>query len=504
MKKLLFWMRDKIILLAVFFSVSLLIFAQSYFFGAYISSDSRSYLRAAQSLCDGHGFYINAAAGDNASWFAVWPIGYPALIALVSLLSGAEIYLASKILSVIILAIITVMFYCRFKKTAWVYTLVVTTNFGFLQIFWYTWSEQPFILGLIWLSFAAVDILESQTVKLYHYINIGFASLFLFFSRYIGAFSIGVLGILALYHLIIGFLRHKKEYVKKATILFVITGIVTIIMIAYLYNNKIKSGYFTGTPRLPPVDGKIFLFMQLCKAQLIEIQNVFSTFLSPSYGIAFILYFVCAILCWRFFSSQRSNFHIHINTIVFLLVGILYWCSIVCMRFSSKFDPFSFRLLFPASALFSIGITSIILKYRSDWVNKIITRPLLRYICLVTIVSSIFSYTAAPAYHVIIKHNQSGYIEMRSKVLGRLASVPSQSLIIGGNPQVHFMRPDLITMNPRKTETSEHFLSRIEPYKAVYIDTSGVSRILQETTDTSIYDFFTEYKDSSESFVQFR
>ncbi|MDR3090474.1 MAG: hypothetical protein LBU39_11780 [Desulfobulbaceae bacterium] len=200
LKTILSWMNRNIILLSIFISVTLLIFGHAYFFGAYISPDSTNYLQAAQALRDGYGFHVNAAAGDTETYFAIWPIGYPAMIAFVSIITNTEVYLASKIVSVVILTILFTMFYIKFKKHTWAYAFL-TLNLGFLQVFYYTWSEQPFILGLMWISFAAIDILKSDRIKYYHYINIALASLFLFFSRYIGAFSVGVIGLMAVYYL---------------------------------------------------------------------------------------------------------------------------------------------------------------------------------------------------------------------------------------------------------------------------------------------------------------
>jgi hypothetical protein len=189
-----------VMLISIFVGVALLILTQSYFFGAFILPDSGYYLRLAEALRNGSRSYVDMISGswEKQNYFAVWPIGYPVMIAFIALITNTEIYLASKIVSVIILLILFALFYIRFKNHAWLYALI-TINYGFLHFFYVTCSEQPFILGLIWLSFTLVDILKSEKVKYVHYISLGFASLFLFLSRYIGVFSVGAIGLTAVY-----------------------------------------------------------------------------------------------------------------------------------------------------------------------------------------------------------------------------------------------------------------------------------------------------------------
>ncbi|MHB9293385.1 hypothetical protein Holit_02506 [Hollandina sp. SP2] len=471
-RKILMWLDKNILIAGIFLCAALLIFVQSYWFGAYISPDSTNYLRAAQSLRDGYGLYVNAAAGDTGTYFSIWPIGYPAMIALVSLVTGTEIYLASKILSIIILAAICGMFCFRFRETAWVYALIVT-NLGFLQIFWYTWSEQPFILGLIWISFSAADILNSEHIRLSHYVSICLASLLLFFSRYIGAFSVGVIGILAVYYLFLGISRQKKEHIKKALLLTTVMFIVAVAIVVYLYTNKLKSGYMTGMERIPITEHPLVLFIKLCKACLDEIRNVFYSFFRLSYGLTIILCIISVICCSYFRLHIRFRRYISVQAVSLLIIGLLYWCSIVAMRFSANFDSFSYRLLFPASALFFLGIVSIILTYKDAWIYKINSTSL-KYILFIIILASLFSYSL-PAIHNIYKHegNINGYAKIRADIVKELLPIPSGSLVItrGGFKEsyVKFIRPDLIMITLTWPLPIERYQSEIDQAEGVYV-----------------------------------
>jgi hypothetical protein len=435
-----------IILLSIFIGVALLIFTQSYFFGAYISYDSTGYLRVAEVLRNGYGFRMNALAGDMQSYFSGQPIAYPAMIAVVALITNTEIYLASKILSIIILSIIAILFFVKFKNHAWLYALVMT-NYGFLQIFWFTWSEQPFILGLIWLSFALADILKSEKIKYVHYINITLASLFLFFSRYIGAFSIGIIGLTALYQMYTGISKHNKESIKKAFLLGICAGVAVTVMALYLFNNYKHSGYTTGTARLPE-ENHLRLFFVFCEAQLRELQNVFFLFFDMSRRTAFLLYTMSAVICFHFFYLKRRNFYKNISadTVSFTAVGAIYWLSIVVIRFLASFDDFYFRLLFPASALLFLGLVEILSRRYANRIESAVN-SVCGLLFTALLMATIGSYAARPLFNKYYKHeNVRGYTQIRAEIMHELSEVPSGSVVIswGGKIFSNFMRPDTL------------------------------------------------------------
>jgi hypothetical protein len=472
--KILLWIKTNCILLSIFISVVLLIFVQSYFIGVYISPDSINYLKSAQALRDGYGFRVNTAAGDMGSYFSIWPIGYPVMIAFISLITNTEIYLASKILSVIILAIIFTMVYTKFKKNAWLYAFIAV-NYGFLQIFYYTWSEQPFILGLIWISFAAISILNSRGIRYSHYINICLASLFLFLSRYIGAFSIGVIGLMAIYYFTIGISKKSTENIKKAGLLISTMVIVSAVVILYLLNNLEHSGFLTGMARRPISENTFILFLILCKAQIIEMQNTFSVFFMMSYGIVCVVYIICAIIIFRFLYIKQSTFYEFIPrpAFSFFTIGLLYWFSIVAMRFSASFDLFSYRLLFPASALFIFGIITIIENRYSELIKKI-NKGLRTYIVSTIIVLSLFSPLLDPLYNVVIKRESiAGYQKIRSDIIEDLLDIPAHSLVIINSgyrvgSYSNFIRSDLFVKELRLQSADEVF-SIVEQSKEVYL-----------------------------------
>jgi hypothetical protein len=501
---------DSVLLLVLFFSVASLIFIQSWLFGVYISPDSTNYLRAAQAIRNGYGFYVNTEAGDTTTWFSVWPIGYPAMIALVSLLTNTEIYLASKILSVIILAFIYLLLYCRFKKTAWIYALV-TLNFGFLQIFWYTWSEQPFILGLIWLSLAVSDIIKAERITRLHSVNAGLSSLFLFFSRYIGTFSVGIIGLLVLYYLYTGIVHHKRENTKKVVFLCIVAALVSAVIIAYLYTNYTKSGYFTGTERarLSAIE-VLLLFPQLFKAQIVEMRNVFYSFIDIQYVAPFGLYALCALSAFKLFHQWKGKYRVRIpiTAFSFLAIGVLYWCSIVAMRFSSRFDGFSYRLLFPASALCSFGVVSIIMHNYGDWITNKTSKPLMRSLVSIAVILSLFSLVSTDWANADFKAgNIRGYTEIRDDIINDFTQVPSSSVIISDwrdeGRYVNFIRPDLLIISTTALlSENKTFSPAIEQREHIYI--YAVDDWINEKEYESLYSIFSQYQGNGKKLVKIK
>jgi hypothetical protein len=505
-----FFKHDYALPLVLFFSVASLIFIQSWFLGAYISPDSTNYLRAAQAIRNGYGFYVNTEAGDASTWFSIWPIGYPALIALVSLLTNTEIYLASKILSVVLLAIIYLLLYCRFKKTAWIYALV-TLNYGFLQIFWFTWSEQPFILGLIWLSLAVSDTIKAERITWLHAFSIGLSALFLFFSRYIGAFSVGVIGLLVLYYLYTGIARRNREHTRKAVFLCITAAFVSTVIIVYLYINYTKSGYATGTARVRlSILEVLICFPQLFRAQIQEMRNVFYAFIDIKYVASFCLYALCALFAFKLFRQWKGKYYAHIPVagFSFLAIGLLYWCSIVAMRFSSRFDSFSYRLLFPASALCLLGVVSLITHNHGDWITNKTSKPLTRSLMSIAVILSLFSHIVSDWANVDFKSgNIRGYTEIRGDIINDFIQVPALSVIISAgreeNIYFNFIRPDLLRVSADSLLSgNKTFSSLLEQHEHIYV--YAVDDWIHEKVYEPLLPIFSQYRDSGKKLIKIK
>ena len=154
----------------------------AYFKSIYISPDSSGYMREAEALTEGYGFNMNGMAGGYRH-FASWPIGYPVLIALSRLISGCNGYLASKILTIVLVAFELFILARRYKDKSWLYALVLT-NYGLIIINRFTWSEVPFSAALLLYTLTLSEITCDENCSIKHYIILAVSMIWAFLSRY--------------------------------------------------------------------------------------------------------------------------------------------------------------------------------------------------------------------------------------------------------------------------------------------------------------------------------
>ncbi|MCL2717256.1 MAG: hypothetical protein FWE14_00525 [Lachnospiraceae bacterium] len=488
---------ENLLLVVILFCVTVSILSRSYFDLSYISPDSAHYLRAAREILRGNGFNVYP------EWFGIWPIGYPFLIAVVAFITRAEIYLASKILSVIIVWLIGIMLYKRFGKTAWLYAFVML-NVGFRYIFFYTWSETTFILGMFLFAFWTADIICEDTVRISHYIKLTLAALLLFLSRYIGAFALIIVGLLWLGNMYSA-LKFRDKTAWKRVIYLSLSGVAAgAFIITYLLINQKMTGYMTGLARVPA--GQVRdLLLELYRAQMIEMDYVFDTFFSiGSARLALLLWFI--FIGFLIFSVTKNKKNIIkrdkdvIIPIIFIIIGTVYWVAIVIMRLASDFDDFGFRLLFPSSFMLFIGFAGLLVQ--NEKVKAFIIRYCGKFIpalCLMGFLLMILVITPR-------LNGTSGYRQVKANVLATYAEIPDGSIVLGGDT-VHllFMRDNLDAMNIDLEDNDlQSFLENISGYEEIYIYVPEMKRQLAESSNSTggLYTFFEQYRDSEEMFVR--
>jgi len=488
---------ENLMLIAIMVCVTISILSRSYFDLTYISPDSAHYLRAAREILRGNGFYVYP------EWFANWPIGYPVLIALVAFFTRTEVYLASKILSIIIVWLIGVMFYRRFGRMAWVFALVML-NVGFRYIFFYSWSETVFLLGMFLLVFTAVDIICGEGVRISHYIWLTFIVILLFLSRYIGAFALMVTGSLWLINLIAAIRLKCKDAFKRVLFLSG-SGLVSgVFILLYLLLNQRQSGYMTGLPRVPAGPARE-LFLDLYRAMLIEMDFVFDTFFSIGAArLALILWFV--LIGFFIYSISRCKEVIInrekgiITSLCFIFVGVIYWVSIVLMRFVSDFDEFGFRLLFPASAMFFVGFVSLLI--RNEKIASV-------FVCFSGKIIPVICLTGFLLMMLVITprlQGTFGYRKVFEMTLDKYSSIPDGALVLWGDT-VHplFMRDNLWVEHPGLELDLDVFWQKYGKYQEIYVYVPGLNLKLGEYyLNTEFYAYFSQFLDSQEVFVQIK
>lgn len=119
------------------------------FSSAFWVSDSLQYLRCAENL-------KHVAGGSEwvGEWFATWPIGYPAAIAIVSGCTGLDAFVASKVLGVLATGGLLFIFYRYFRSLFPVLALSLL-NLAYLKTVRGTQSEQLFFPLIVLLMCAS-------------------------------------------------------------------------------------------------------------------------------------------------------------------------------------------------------------------------------------------------------------------------------------------------------------------------------------------------------------
>jgi hypothetical protein len=219
----------------LFLSLCSIILLNSYFDpNGYLSPDSTYYLRLSKNLLSGEGFSIaDYQSPDGKSFFAIWPIGYPVLIFMVSKLTGLGIVWASKILNLIIIGVILLLFRNIFRGNAHWAGLIFFIDAN-IELFTFTWSEVPFILFLICTSLLLYKSIETKGKTLW-LAGLLLSGIALFMMRYIGIVSAGIIGLIAF----INFFRRRWRLSFK---LLIVSALQMIFAGVYLYHNKISTG----------------------------------------------------------------------------------------------------------------------------------------------------------------------------------------------------------------------------------------------------------------------
>ncbi len=375
---------NEILLLLMFITFCLSIYVNGYLEGVNISADSAGYLREAVNLHAGKGFHYDALAGYESSWFANWPILYPAMIALVMKITGLEVYLSSKILSMILVGILLGVLYKEYGKKAWIYALCAT-NLGLMYLYWYSWSELPFIIFITLFALRLYRILQSDSFVLKDCILLGCFMVLAFLTRYFGIFLFGVAAF-SIFIIVLGrisaMLREKKDNkdnmdaadkhrlwsaIKtilggKVMGLIATCGISGVICLLYLINNKIRNGMPSGVSRSMWWDDYVTLTNDLIKALVAEFFNIFHTEvpsyiaeLKPSMEALFVITVLSVTAIYiipRIKGFSRAS--------VLIMTSVIYYGMFIVIRYFSSMDTFYYRFFAPATFLFTLGLTELI------------------------------------------------------------------------------------------------------------------------------------------------
>lgn len=376
-------------LILLFVFLSLKVYRTAYVDGIYITADSDGYLREAVNLVAGNGFSYEGLAGYK-SHFANWPIIYPAMIAELMIITGANAYLASKYVTFILLALILLVLYIAFKDKAWIYSLALL-NLGFAGIAYHTWSELPFILFMMIFVLCLGKIVGTDDPSLLVYVGLGASALATFLTRYFGMFLWFVAGAYWLLLLCMYMRKHRlsktvrpeievteeSDFSQSQSFLLnkligmpISLGVSGVLAFAYLMMNKIRNGNPTGVARGTWWDDYRTLTIDLINSLVTEVFNVFTVevpavianmniALKAGLVLAVVaILIVLVIICLIELPFDKA---ICLPSMVFVITAAVYYVMFTVIRYRSSMDTFYFRFFAPATVLLVIGLIGLLL-----------------------------------------------------------------------------------------------------------------------------------------------
>ncbi len=493
-KKGLFFVQEhynEIILLLVFLYLALYELCYAYMKATYISPDSMNYLKEADAILGGYGFNNIGRAGYS-GWFATWPIGYPALIAAMAFLTGRNIYLASKMLSVLLVGLFLLLLYIRFRKNAWFYSICLL-NAGFLTIYKYTWSENPFILGLLVFCLILDHIVEHEKVKPRWFLFLGLSSVYLFLCRYFGTFSFLLIVVMAVFYLGIYVLKGKQEGLAFRTKMAGCMGSAVLsgaFIAGYYFMNYRKVGTISGSDRGAWWDEYSALTNNFYNALVQELHNAFGATVPEAVTNAsrhvqvWIIVLFLAVVIYLLYRYRPKDFRA-----VFIGVGIFYYLVFTFVRYHSSMDSFSYRFFAPASILITIGLTGFLADFLNRHRNRI--APVAACLLGLWIASLAVQLSGFDRWN-------TAYSQLVTDLSGSVEAVPPHSTILGAEEldyKAALVRPDILYVGGliNRTDTMDMLFERYGNSDYICIKAKYVKEILFDPIydyDRSVIEFF--------------
>lgn len=274
---------------------------------------------------------------DFSRYDGTFPIGYPALIRLVSWLTGLEPLWASKVVNLLAVGVSAGLWAKRLGPGQTMGLLSVWLLGQFVRIVAFTWSETLFLVLLaevVWAMFQLTGRLDSVRV-----IRVGAMLIALFLVRYVGGFMI----------LVVLIVFRKSPKIVAAGLA------VGVFIISYFWLNQYLTGSYWGGSRFGPVESPGVLAGLFGRALLNEFL-LFRDFL-PGYpnGLAWlglVLQTAWLILTgWSVVNRAKPVISLQTRPLarLFLLTAGVYVVVLFALRTISPFDSPNARLMAPAT-----------------------------------------------------------------------------------------------------------------------------------------------------------
>jgi hypothetical protein len=322
----------------------------------FTSVDSAYYLQSATNMLRGRGYVISE--GKQPVWNGIFPIGYSALIALLSFLTTLPVLWASKLVNLLALVLSAFAWLYRLGTTRTIWVLSVWWLGSFLKILASTWSETVFLVVLAEWVWCLFRFLPDPTR--WHLTRLFLVSCALFLIRYVGGYVVVLTGLLV----VVGWLnRDRLQQIIRLTIgewglhrlmvcsLAVLTGIR-----AYFHLNNYLSGSPFGGNRFLPTEPTIVLAQLFGRSLLNELLLIRDFVPSQSAVLAWAGLGLQTFLTVGLYARWRAHRRVPEPTPpvsalsrLFLLVGTTYLIALFAIRIVSPFSGPNLRLMAPAT-----------------------------------------------------------------------------------------------------------------------------------------------------------
>ena len=314
----------------------------------YMSPDSDFYIRAANNVLDGKGFIAPTTFPFDEttpeSHFAIWPVGYPAMIVTVCYITGLDSFVSSKLVNVIFLGFIFILLYHWYGAHS-LLPACYFCSFGKLEIFSYTWSEGAFLFFLLWLLY----LLDRKFELKMSYLNIVlliFCLVAITFLRYAGLIYFFYITIL----IVIRFVQKKYDLAKRLSFIIAVSSL---FVFGYLLHNYfLTGGFFGSNPRIfPQIESWSYFFKVFFNGLLNEffLARNFSWTWDPLFVLMLFLQLLVCYYVFRKRSRLNGYSFQSTNNLVMISSGLFYLGFILVVRRISPFDTFDYRILAPFS-----------------------------------------------------------------------------------------------------------------------------------------------------------
>jgi len=344
-----------------------------------VSSDSISYLSAAENLIDGNGLIVDVVfLGHHSEWtyFSSWPPLFPIIIAITSLITGQSVINSAQILTSItfVAGLVPIYFIGKaifdHKSLSFLTALLVMLSKPLISVRVWIWSE----IFFIFLSVSSVLFL----VRYYHnhrkgdlWVTAIFLSLALI-TRYTG-----VVLFITLFIVLLIIRLPKKEYGQLSREAFPLM-IASIPLILWLIRNYSLTGFVTGRSQIASAQGLITNTKRFIITFLDSLFSPLTDFPYLPFSLLVIVSLITLLLLLIIIIKQRKLFLEYLNLdriFYFEVLGIyitVYSLFLVILGSIAKFDPINLRLIAPIMP-FLILVIGLVLDLIISCSNRVVS-----------------------------------------------------------------------------------------------------------------------------------